>query len=147
MSGKVTEQEIMLSGAAKLDIAAYRTDFEFIFDLDGYDAGSKSFYFRVFESRGDADSTLFTGVSVSVETQTFQHWIDQGYFTKQQLPPDALLTDNYPITTFTLSAGTSDMQALPKTTEDGFEKTVLHYELYVTGTFERIVEGDFIVFN
>jgi len=71
--------------------------------------------------------------------------LDAGYYTRKGLPRDMELTDNLSISTFTLTATIAQMQALPETTEDGYEKSVLHFELFNNSTQERIVEGDFTV--
>jgi len=145
MADAVSNFEVSWAGAAVLDISAYRRgDMDFSFDLEDYDAGSETFTLAIYDRRGGT-SQVTVVPTTSVETQTFQYWIDQGYFTAQDLPADMQLTDDYIISTFMLDVSASVLNGLPKTTEDGYGKTVLHYELYEDSGSVRIVEGKFTI--
>ncbi len=141
---EVSRNDVELTGAAVLDIAAYRNgDMDFIFDLEDFDGASDTFRLEIFDRRGGASELTMTP-TFTVETQTFQEWIDEGYFTIHELPVDMTVSDNFTITTFTIAITASDLQTLSSTTEQ-FGKSVLHYEMYYSSNGVRIVDGDFII--
>lgn len=133
------------AGTAIMNVTCYRKQpLDFIFDILGV-ALSGTFQAQVWVSRGSTTVLTTLQVSFTVETQTYQYWIDECVLTKDDIPCDQTATDTFPISTVTLAKEQSVIAALPQSQYFG-GPTVLHWKLSeISPDPHVVVEGDFTI--
>lgn len=145
MTDQATVSDVELAGASVQDMTGYRNGgVDFIFDIDGVDLSAPPYNAEIFDRRGGT-SLYVVAATVTVETKTFQAWVDDGYYTKQQLPYDMQLSDNWPISTVRVVVGYNTLASFPSDTTGQSGKVTLHWELYAESDRNRIVDGKFVL--
>lgn len=87
----------------------------------------------------------FTASLGTIETKTYQEFIDECTLSKEHMPPCAELTDSASISTITLSSSKANIQALDDPGQLN-RPTVLYYEIkMLTPNEEVMLAGEFIV--